>query len=50
LKDNGVGPDNSESTGTGIGSTLINSLVTQIDGTYKIENDDGAKVTIKFKD
>jgi two-component sensor histidine kinase len=50
VKDNGVGPDNSESTGTGIGSTLINSLVTQIDGTYKIENDDGAKVTIKFKD
>jgi two-component sensor histidine kinase len=49
VEDNGIGVDNSESTGTGIGSTLINSLVTQIEGTYKIESENGTKVTITFK-
>jgi len=49
VEDNGVGADTSESKGTGIGSTLISSLVTQIDGTYKMESLNGTKVTITFK-
>ncbi|MDD2644168.1 MAG: sensor histidine kinase [Methanobacteriaceae archaeon] len=49
IEDDGIGINNSVSKGTGIGSTLINSLVAQIEGTYAIESKNGTKVSITFK-
>ncbi len=49
IEDNGIGINNSLSKGTGIGSTLINSLVAQIEGTYEIDSKNGTKVSITFK-
>ena len=49
VQDDGVGANNSKIKGTGIGSTLIESLVMQINGYYQIEGNNGTKVTIKFE-
>ncbi len=48
IKDNGVGIDDKNKT-TGFGLTIISMIVDQLNGTYSIVNENGAKSTIKFE-
>jgi two-component sensor histidine kinase len=52
VEDNGIGfPDNIEFGNTdSLGLQLINSLTEQIDGTINLNTNNGASITISFKD
>ena len=51
IADNGVGlpPDFDLATSDSLGIQLINALSDQIDGTMKIENNNGVKFIFEFK-
>ncbi len=50
ISDNGIGYDPSKTRENSFGSTLINALTEQLDGTKKISNEKGTSIMISIKD
>lgn len=50
VADNGIGYDMNKVNSQSFGNKLIKSLIMQLDGDIKIDNENGTKVSIAFKD